>query len=239
MANFVDEKLTAIEAKVNEIKVWTLQQLSEGHQVDPEAYMDKRLDLNVLIVEAMTGCEVKEKKDQKKLGGAKKMPNSAQIAKAATLVDSLANGVERQAIENFAEDETGIPYDFGQDVVVDLNKKPKELMKLLFDESGGGLATTFINGTQCLVINQIAKVIRKDRLIKGSIIIAGVAIVIAVGIIVAILLYRRHKAKSQASADLMDGATDRIDDNPVFEEMSKSMDENPFFQDNNVPQVKI
>lgn len=239
MANYVDEKIRAIEAKVNEINLWTLQQINGGKQIDPSQYMDKRLDLNVLIVEAMSGCDVKEKKDKKKLGAAKKMPTPAQITKCATIVDSLANGVERQAIENFAEDETGIPYDFGQEVVVDLNQKPKELMNLLFDENGSGLATTFINGTQCMVINQIAKAIRKDRLIKGTIIIAGVAIVIAVGVIVAILLYRRHKEKTQSAADLMEGATNRIDDNPVFDDISKSMDENPFFQDTNVPQVKI
>ena len=201
MKNYTNELIAQIKAlALTEIPAW----LKEQKTVNEKDYIVKRIQLNTLVVQALTGCEIKpNKKGEYKVHFNKALPTQTQVHEIAQIMDVYVNNYESFSADD--DDDMEIPH---TPIAIIEKCSNKKLRGSILGSSS--ITNEFIDGIDCIAIAAMGEEARRRRNIMLASVIIGSTILVAGGVTVGIIFYNKKKAAKEV---------DGIDfDNTEFEE---------------------
>lgn len=223
MGIFQKDETTAVDIAVSEMQ--KISYRIENENVDHDLYMSMRRKLNLLIISAVCGAEVKTNKEgvpsiifQKK--------NRIKASELALLMNSLESFiidveepflVRSQEISSATSDGMDIPDNiYNNSAKLELKKvNEKEFDKAIFGKDGkNAFLNVLINNQDILNLLVMGEYIMSKKNLKRIIIVAGVVVVVGAAAVVAKKKYDEYKESKE---------NDEIDDNSYPEESDDDM----------------
>ena len=199
MKNYVNELIAQIKALAcTEIPAWINTQTADNF--DEKKYREYRTELNTLVVQALTGSELKKtKKGDFKLHFNKALPTQAQVHEISCIMQTFADAYEKTCND---DSDVALPCTRLGIIEKCSNKKLKNAIM-----GPAGILDEFIDGLDCVAIAAMGADARKRRNVMLASIIVGSTVLVAGGVTCGIVFYNKKKNGSNDA----DGEFDEID----------------------------
>lgn len=225
MKRFVETEIETI----TRIATSEIPAIIASPQVTRQQYEAKRLELNLHLIQALTGAEVVA---PKKAGGSNKMkfchrlPTKSDIAKIASIVDTYIRDVENpflsslpQEVDNNVDEEMGIPSKTCVQIagaVPAIDKvNNKKLNDVIFGYDGNrSISSMLLGAMDCIQIAALGEEARERANWTKFFIIGGIALaVVGAGAAAAIIYNNSKKNEEPEETDIIDDETIDLEDN--------------------------
>ena len=209
-----------LESKIKELQAATetLQQQVAARQIDENGYNERRVEINVLLIEIALGAEFTEKKDGSfAVKFNKPLPTKEECAMAYTVIDTFVKSVESGDAEE--DDDMQIPLNIGNQLPAVEKISAKVLKNIIF----GGDGTTSIlqlrlNGNDFIELSVWGEKLHKKKIFWTWLIVGASSAVVIGGGITAGVIIAKHCKKAEKEDTVAEietiETTEDIDDIP-------------------------
>ncbi|MCM1220116.1 MAG: hypothetical protein NC548_37060 [Lachnospiraceae bacterium] len=205
-----------LENKIAEIKKWTttdIPALINHPDCDAKMYFQKgRLVLNLMLIEALIGAEIKKDEGKKAKGDYvikfnRHLPTASELGEIVDIVDTFVTEVETPFLDRIAPMQSGDDMGIPQKSNIRLEKLNKKSMyDLIFNGGNDAMTNRMINTVDCVQLAGIGEQLRKKTIRNRVLIVGGVALVITGAGMVGYNMYKKkHEGNNENSGDVNDG----------------------------------
>lgn len=212
-----------IEKRIGEVRDMALMQIPAilgTNPVNPEDFRNKRIDMNIAVIQILIGADFDRPKDGKewKVKFCHKLPSRAELAQIVQIMDVFAKTVEAPfmvALANSSSvkdgEDMGIPPK-ESDIINAVSGLPriekinsKKMKSYIFGyDDHEAMAKLMLNAADCMEIAAMGEDLRKKTNRNRMFIVGGIALLITGGTVAAVCIRNKKKDGDIIDMDDMD-----------------------------------